>query len=184
MDFDLDPNVEENYNLKTGVTEDDLSKNQDLQEVACFTKKLHVNQIIYTALPIEYPAISEDGIATIYNVNGWDNYMDAFNNVDYYRTPYIISSLNYHCSKIDHITWTQAGNNTNAAEAAHAYANRSGKQLKLLSAINQGRKLDETTVSRMQMHIKFNVLVTQRDNGEIKRKVAAMTHKSAVTSHK
>ncbi|CAG8784096.1 37409_t:CDS:2, partial [Gigaspora margarita] len=43
--------------------------------------------------------------------------------VDYYRTPYIISSLNYHCSKIDHVTWTQARNNTNAAEAAYAYAN-------------------------------------------------------------
>ncbi|CAG8730014.1 27286_t:CDS:2 [Gigaspora margarita] len=82
MDFNLDPNIEENYNLKTGVTEEfsnlnideyneacDLSKNQDLQEIACFTKKLHVNQIIYTALPIEYSAISEDEIATIYNIN-------------------------------------------------------------------------------------------------------------------
>ncbi|RIB14152.1 hypothetical protein C2G38_2248429 [Gigaspora rosea] len=78
----------------------------------------------------------------------------------------------------------QAGNNTNASEAAHAYANRSGKQLKLLSAINRGRKLDETTVSRMQIHMKFNVPVTHRDNGEIKRKAVAMTRKSAATTHK
>ncbi|CAG8734763.1 14165_t:CDS:2, partial [Gigaspora rosea] len=37
-----------------------------------------------------------------------------------------------------------------------------------------GRKLDETTVSRMQIHMKFNVPVTQCDNGEIKHKAAAM----------
>ncbi|CAG8786297.1 5560_t:CDS:2, partial [Gigaspora margarita] len=43
--------------------------------------------------------------------------------------------------------------------------------------INRGRKLDETNVSRMQIHMKFNVPVTQRDNGEIKRKAAAMTQK-------
>ncbi|CAG8857099.1 36644_t:CDS:2, partial [Gigaspora margarita] len=88
-------------------------------------------------------------------------------------------SLNYHCLKIDHITWTQAKNNTNAAKAAHAYANHSGKQLKLLLAINRGRKLDETTISQMQIHMKFNVLVTQRNNGKIKHKAAAMTHKLA-----
>ncbi|CAG8817740.1 46301_t:CDS:2, partial [Gigaspora margarita] len=79
---------------------------------------------------------------------------------------------------------TQAANNTNAAEATHAYAKSSGKQLKLLSVINRGRKLDETTVSRMQIHMKFNVPVTQHDNGEIKRKAAAMTRKLAATTHK
>ena len=57
--------------------------------------------------------------------------------MNYYRTPHIIASLNYYCSKINYAMWIQAGNNTNAAEAAHAYANRSGKQLKLLLAINQ-----------------------------------------------
>ncbi|CAG8760654.1 22687_t:CDS:2, partial [Gigaspora margarita] len=50
--------------------------------------------------------------------------------------------------------------------------------------LNPSRKLDETTISRMQIHMKFNVPVTQRDNGEIKRKAAAMTRKSAVTTHK
>ncbi|CAG8806091.1 14720_t:CDS:2, partial [Racocetra persica] len=86
--------------------------------------------------------------------------------VDYYRTSYIIASLNYHCSKINYNTWIEAGNNTNAAEAAHAYANRSGKQ---------GKKLDEITINRIQVHIKFGVPITQRDSGEIKRKSIAMT---------
>jgi hypothetical protein len=31
--------------------------------------------------------------------------------------------------------WASSGNNTNVAEAAHALANREGKQLKLLTAI-------------------------------------------------
>ncbi len=31
--------------------------------------------------------------------------------------------------------WNQYGNNTNTAEAAHSLVNRTGKQLKLLSAI-------------------------------------------------
>jgi len=31
--------------------------------------------------------------------------------------------------------WSRSGSNTNAAEAAHALANRTGKQLKLLTAI-------------------------------------------------
>ncbi|KAF0483179.1 hypothetical protein F8M41_023328 [Gigaspora margarita] len=61
----------------------DASNNQDLQEIAFFTKKLQVNQIIHTALPVEYPATSEDGFAAIFNVNCWNNYMDAFNNIQY-----------------------------------------------------------------------------------------------------
>ncbi|CAG8628156.1 12755_t:CDS:2, partial [Dentiscutata heterogama] len=100
-------NIEESYNLKTGITEEfsdldveeydeswfnedsdpnisDVSENQDLQEIVFFTKKLHVNQIIHTALPVEYPVTSEDGLTTIYNVSGWDNYMDAFNNISFF----------------------------------------------------------------------------------------------------
>jgi hypothetical protein len=38
-------------------------------------------------------------------------------------------------SKIDPEIWASSTNNTNAAEAAHALANREGKQLKLLTAI-------------------------------------------------
>ncbi|CAG8781270.1 36111_t:CDS:2 [Gigaspora margarita] len=109
MDPKLDLNIEENSNLKTGLTEEfsdldvneyseslfnedsdqnisdisDVSKNQDLQEIAFFTKKLHVNQIIHTALPVEYPATFKDGVATIYNVSSWDNFIDAFSNIQY-----------------------------------------------------------------------------------------------------
>ena len=36
---------------------------------------------------------------------------------------------------MDSEIWAKSSNNTNAAEAAHAQANREGKQLKLLTAI-------------------------------------------------
>ena len=37
--------------------------------------------------------------------------------------------------KMERYIWRKYGNNTNAAEAAHALINREGKQLKLMSAI-------------------------------------------------
>ncbi|CAG8624721.1 912_t:CDS:2 [Dentiscutata erythropus] len=46
------------------------------------------------------------------------------------------------------------------------------------------KKLDETTVNRMQIYTKFNIPVSQRDNGEIKFKATAMTCKSAATTQK
>jgi hypothetical protein len=37
--------------------------------------------------------------------------------------------------EVDPEIWARSSNNTNVAEAAHALANREGKQLKLLTAI-------------------------------------------------
>ncbi len=46
--------------------------------MAYFTKNLGV---IYTTVPIEYPATSPDGVATVFSIRGWKNPMDAFNDV-------------------------------------------------------------------------------------------------------
>jgi hypothetical protein len=46
-----------------------------------------------------------------------------------------LASLNKYVSNMENEVWERHGNNTNAAEAAHAQANREGKQLKLLTAI-------------------------------------------------
>ncbi|CAG8547705.1 754_t:CDS:2 [Cetraspora pellucida] len=93
MESDLDSTVEKNHNLKTGVTKEfsnldideyneiwfnedsdsnisDVNENQDLQKVALFTKILYANQIIHSILLIEYPATSEDEVATIFNISG------------------------------------------------------------------------------------------------------------------
>jgi hypothetical protein len=46
-----------------------------------------------------------------------------------------LASLNKYISNMENEVWERYGNNTNMAEAAHAQANREGKQLKLVTAI-------------------------------------------------
>jgi len=49
--------------------------------MAYFTKNLGVPTVIYATVPIEYPETSPDGVATVFNIRGWKNPMDAFNDV-------------------------------------------------------------------------------------------------------
>jgi len=53
-------------------------------EMAYFTKNLGITTVIYTTVPIEYPATSPDGVATVFSIQGWKNPMDAFNDVSLY----------------------------------------------------------------------------------------------------
>ncbi|PKY58265.1 hypothetical protein RhiirA4_480030 [Rhizophagus irregularis] len=68
--------------------------------------------------------------------------------------------------------WERHANNTNTAEAAHAQANREGKQQsKLLIAIMRIIKIAE-------IHDRYGVPYTRRDKSEIKKQTRAMTQKS------
>ena len=49
--------------------------------MAYFTVNFGVSTVIHTTVPIEYPATSSDGVATIFNVHGWKDHMAAFNDV-------------------------------------------------------------------------------------------------------
>lgn len=62
---------------------DDGDTDDSIQEakMAYFTKNLGVQTVVYSTVPIEYPATSPNGIATIFSVQGWKDPMDAFNNV-------------------------------------------------------------------------------------------------------
>ncbi|GET01839.1 hypothetical protein GLOIN_2v1781650 [Rhizophagus clarus] len=62
-------------------------------------------------------------------------------------------------------------------EAAHSLANREGKQLKLLTAIMRGRRLDERHFKIIETHDKYGVPYTRKDKSEIKRKAMAMIRK-------
>ncbi|CAB5392671.1 unnamed protein product [Rhizophagus irregularis] len=55
--------------------------------------------------------------------------------VEYYKCPYVLSSLNKHISKMNIKIWNRSSNNTNYAEALHANSNKDEKNLKLLTAI-------------------------------------------------
>lgn len=65
------------------VNSDSSSDNESIKEIemAYFTKNLGVPTVIYSTVPIEYPATSSDGIATVFSIQGWKNHMDAFNDV-------------------------------------------------------------------------------------------------------
>lgn len=97
--------------------------------------------------------------------------------------------------------WERHENNTNMAEAAHAQANREGKQLKLVTAIMRldyisilliyylcnfngklifdfrGRRLDERLFKVAEVHDKFGVPYTRKDKSDIKKKSIAMSRK-------
>ncbi|PKB94436.1 hypothetical protein RhiirA5_438789 [Rhizophagus irregularis] len=66
------------------INEDKSEDDENDGTVAFFTSKLQVPKIIYTTVPVEYPETSLEGVATIYNVTGWKNHMDAFSDVSIY----------------------------------------------------------------------------------------------------
>ncbi|CAB4426177.1 unnamed protein product [Rhizophagus irregularis] len=104
--------------------------------------------------------------------------------VQYYRQPYVLASLNKYISNMENEIWDRHENNTNIAEAAHAQANREGKQLKLLTAIMRGRRLDERLFKIAEINDKFGVLYTRRNKSEIKRKAKAMSRKDTNANKK
>ncbi|CAB5175825.1 unnamed protein product [Rhizophagus irregularis] len=53
------------------------------ETLAFFTSQLRVPKVIYTTVPIEYPDTSSEGVATVYNVTGWKNHIDAFSDIQY-----------------------------------------------------------------------------------------------------
>ncbi|EXX77219.1 hypothetical protein RirG_025800 [Rhizophagus irregularis DAOM 197198w] len=71
------------------ISEDEYSEkdeqniNEDEEPIAFFTKYLSVPEVIHSALPIEYPKTSPQGVATIFNITGWANSMACFNDIQY-----------------------------------------------------------------------------------------------------
>ena len=52
------------------INSDSSSDNESIKEIemAYFTKNLGVPTVIYSTVPIEYPATSSDGIATVFSI--------------------------------------------------------------------------------------------------------------------
>ncbi|CAB4438841.1 unnamed protein product [Rhizophagus irregularis] len=83
----LDDDVNENaQNIQILPTNSDSSiDNESIKEVemAYFTKNLGVSTIIHLTVPMECPATSSDGVATVFSIQGWKNHMNAFNDIQY-----------------------------------------------------------------------------------------------------
>jgi hypothetical protein len=63
------------------INESENEDNENKETFAFFTTKLQVPKVIHTTVPVEYPETSPEGVATIYNIIGWKNHMDAFSDV-------------------------------------------------------------------------------------------------------
>ncbi|CAG8601505.1 3161_t:CDS:2 [Diversispora eburnea] len=66
-------------------------------------------------------------------------------------------------SKIDNEIWITVLNNTNVAEVAYALSNCREKNLKLITAIKQGYKLDKERLIAINNNNKYNILFCERD---------------------
>ncbi|CAB4492114.1 unnamed protein product [Rhizophagus irregularis] len=98
--------------------------------------------------------------------------------ITFYRQKWVIASLNKSMSKIANDVWITLGmptitspDNTNVAESAHALSNRRGRDLKLLTAILHGQKLDKERFTTIYVHQKYNIPNKGRDKGLISRNV-------------
>ncbi|CAB4403556.1 unnamed protein product [Rhizophagus irregularis] len=91
--------------------------------------------------------------------------------VAFYQQKWVIGSLNKCMSKINNEIWITAPDNTNTAEAAYALSNRRGKNLKIVIAILQGRKLDKERFTAIHIHQKYNVPYRGCDKGLIARNI-------------
>ncbi|CAB4389887.1 unnamed protein product [Rhizophagus irregularis] len=100
---------------------------------------------------------------------------DAADWITFYRQKWVIASLNKSMSKIANDVWITSPDNTNVAESAHALSNRRGRDLKLLTAILHGQKLDKERFTTIYVHQKYNIPNKGRDKGLISRN--AMSNK-------
>lgn len=99
----------------------------------------HFSHEIYNLAKSILNAPSQEIVESILDKIELSDELGAKEWAKYYKTPWIISSLNVHMSKMERNIWRKYNNNTNAAEATHALINKEGKQLKLLSAILRGK---------------------------------------------
>src|SRR5579859_6684004 len=58
------------------------SSDENKDSVAIFLRKTQVQEIYHSTVPIEYPKTLEIGIAKVYNITGWKNSRDCWNNVN------------------------------------------------------------------------------------------------------
>ncbi|GET53722.1 kinase-like domain-containing protein [Rhizophagus irregularis DAOM 181602=DAOM 197198] len=97
--------------------------------------------------------------------------------IDYYQITHILATMNSLASLMDVEIWNRYGNNINTAEAAHSLVNRTGKQLKLLSAILRGQKLDERHLKIIEIQDFSAVPYTKQDKSQVKRQLFAINRK-------
>src|ERR1044072_3334485 len=60
---------------------EDLALPDEGETIHLMTERMRIGEVRYSAFPMEYPPTSLEGIAIVYNIEGWDSHEPAFNNV-------------------------------------------------------------------------------------------------------
>ncbi|GBB97340.1 hypothetical protein RclHR1_02970015 [Rhizophagus clarus] len=79
----------------------------------------------------------------------------------------------HYYSLMPHEHWQSTPFDTNIAESAHAMINRTGKPLKLKTAILRGWKHDDCIYMRIQTHQQTGVPMSSKDKSDYGKKVQA-----------
>ena len=56
-------------------------KDEEVPEIASFTSRFHIKNIIHFNVPVEYPSTSPEGVATIFHIADWTDSSHAQKNV-------------------------------------------------------------------------------------------------------
>ena len=75
-----------NYQIDSDntVESENDGDNENEASIAIFSSKTRVEEVYYSAVPIEYPKTSESGVATAYNITDWTNPRDCWKNVSWF----------------------------------------------------------------------------------------------------
>ncbi|CAG8743400.1 15566_t:CDS:10 [Cetraspora pellucida] len=60
-----------------------LNEDDEFPEIACFTSRFQIKNIIHSSMPVEYPSTSPEGIATIFHVEDWTDPSHTWKNIQY-----------------------------------------------------------------------------------------------------
>ncbi|GES85594.1 hypothetical protein GLOIN_2v1773466 [Rhizophagus clarus] len=79
----IDLSVIEEYPIEDFVkgSKDSEEEEKNEETYVFFTSILRVSRVVYTTVPVEYPDTSPEGVATVYNITSWKNYVDVFSDI-------------------------------------------------------------------------------------------------------
>ncbi|CAB4417119.1 unnamed protein product [Rhizophagus irregularis] len=77
------PEILDDISAELPEYSEDFDLDKENENINLITDKMRVGEIRYSVLPMEYPPTSAEGIAIVYNIETWDNYEQAFSNMQY-----------------------------------------------------------------------------------------------------
>uniref|UniRef100_U9SWQ8 Uncharacterized protein n=1 Tax=Rhizophagus irregularis (strain DAOM 181602 / DAOM 197198 / MUCL 43194) TaxID=747089 RepID=U9SWQ8_RHIID len=70
------------YEEDLNIEPNNISPPEPKDDEIYITKSMTVKTIIHSLTPVEYPPTSEEGVAIIYQIQGWNNKEAAFTDVN------------------------------------------------------------------------------------------------------